>query len=382
MNIKKKIKYMLSTAGSFGLLATVATVAAGETTSDSSTNTTTSTKQEITYNIFPEVQNIKYTDGSISITPEVNLVFENGIDAATIARFDQVLKLRNLTYTKSRNIVSGKTNILVGIKDDTDTLVDNELKTLGITPDATLDNKLDSYMLNAGTFNNGSYITLLAKDATAAFYGATTLWHIFNQLDGFKIRNLTIKDYADLKVRGVSDAYFWDTYTDLGNYTTNNRWNSADDIIGFMKYASFYKLNTFIFRPDDLILPNIDSKNSASKWQELYTEEEINKFKEVLATSKESKVQFDFSFDLLKSFDVSNDTDYKTQFDLLTKKMTQMLQIGVRQFSVVSRGVAVTHENYITKLFVDLIQWLKQQKQTYTDLNTNMLFFGRYGEYS
>ncbi|TDV23070.1 glycosyl hydrolase family 20 [Mycoplasmopsis mustelae] len=379
MNIKKKIKYMLSTAGSFGLLATVATVAAGETASDSSANTTTSTKQEITYNIFPEVQDIQYTEGSISITPEVNLVFENGIDAATIARFDQVLKLRNLTYTKSRNIVSGKTNILVGIKDDTDTLVDNELKTLGITPDATLDNKLDSYMLNAGTFNNGSYITLLAKDATAAFYGATTLWHIFNQLDGFKIRNLTIKDYADLKVRGVMDGFI------NTSSRSNNLWNKgAQSIMDFMKFAGLYKLNTYIFRPGDVLANDftVTSKNTAQSWSTLYTDSEIAILKNILEVSKNTKVNFVYSTAGLSSFAddklKQDHQDYTQALEKLKAKYKQVIEAGVRKIALVEVGADAG--NNTKKLLTDLTNWLQELKKVYTDLDTNLLFVAKFGD--
>ena len=41
-------------------------------------------------------------------------------------------------------------------------------------------------------------ISVLGKDADSAFYGLTTLYHVFAQMDSLTIRNFEIEDYADV----------------------------------------------------------------------------------------------------------------------------------------------------------------------------------------
>lgn len=69
------------------------------------------------YEIYPNPHVINYTGGEYIVKTQVNVVFETGIDQYTKDRLDEVLELKNITsYTTSESVVSGKTNILVGIE--------------------------------------------------------------------------------------------------------------------------------------------------------------------------------------------------------------------------------------------------------------------------
>ena len=54
--------------------------------------------------------------------------------------------------------------------------------------------KTDSYFLAS----DENVISVLGKDADSAFYGLTTLYHVFAQMDSLTIRNFEIEDYADV----------------------------------------------------------------------------------------------------------------------------------------------------------------------------------------
>ena len=98
-------------------------------------------------------------------------------------------------------------------------------------------------------------VSVLGKDTDAAFYGITSLYHIFNQMDSYSIRNFVMEDYADVASRGFIEGYY------------GNPW-STEDRSELMKWGGFYKLNSYFYAPKD------DPKHN-SKWRELYSDEEI-----------------------------------------------------------------------------------------------------------
>ena len=99
-------------------------------------------------------------------------------------------------------------------------------------------------------------IIVLGKDTDAAFYGLTTLYQIFQQVEGDTLRAFTtVNDYADVITRGFIEGYY-------GNpWSTQNR-------VDLMTWGGYYKLNAYFYAPKD------DPKHNA-KWRELYTEDEL-----------------------------------------------------------------------------------------------------------
>ena len=69
------------------------------------------------YEIYPTPHNIKYNESDFIIRKDVNVVYESKVDNYTKDRLEEVAALKNLNVTESDDIVKGKTNILVGIKD-------------------------------------------------------------------------------------------------------------------------------------------------------------------------------------------------------------------------------------------------------------------------
>ena len=138
------------------------------------------------------------------------------------------------------------TNILIGIK-DSNGYVDNYVKN-NYSVGNNLFDKTDSYFLKV---DNGTVI-ILGKDTDAAFYGLTTLYHVFNQLEGRTIRNFEVEDYADVVSRGFIEGYY------------GNPW-STEDRVNLMKWGGYYKLNAYFYAPKD------DPKHR-TQWDELYTD--------------------------------------------------------------------------------------------------------------
>ncbi|MGZ9761992.1 beta-N-acetylglucosaminidase domain-containing protein [Mycoplasma sp. 394] len=365
MNLKK-LKTLLVSASAVGLLASISATDSQPATNKDSSKSVDNTNNDSLYQIFPGVQQSQYQkDKDFLITNDVNIIFEEGIDDATIARFDEVLKLKKLHYKATRRFIAGKTNILVGIKgDSTDDLVDKKVKEIGINLDDSLNTKIDSYQLDSKKVDidgqETDYITVMAKNSDAAFYGATTLWHIFKQLDGNKIASFEIKDWADVKTRGVVEGYY------------GNPW-SLQDRQDYMKWGSYYKLNAYMYSPKD------DPKHRI-KWRELYTQDELDRLIKPLAKlGNQTKVRFIYT---LHPFSDSRMTiaNYDSDLKVLKAKFKQVIDAGVRQIGVLGddfgkpfksgndQNAETQSENQQKKFLEDLVSWLKELKKDYPDL--------------
>lgn len=313
------------------------------------------TKEDAKYELYPIPHTVKYDEGSF-ILRNVNAIYGQGIDDATKARLQEVAKLKSLAVSQSTQTASTKkvTNVLVGIYNSNDA-ADKYVKEHNLlTTDAakTLFAKIDSYYLQV---KDGT-IVVLGKDTDAAFYGLTTLYQIVNQLDGKTIANLTIKDYSDVKSRGFIEGYYGNPWT-------------TDDRVALMKWAGYYKLNSYFYAPKD------DEKHR-TKWYELYTAEELkNKIDPLIKAGNDSKCRFVFA---LHPFPSSNHFDFNNYDDSLAKleaKYKQVIDRGVRQIALLADDFYAPGGANETKLLNDLTNWLKNDiKKQYPDMKTTIPF--------
>jgi len=227
---------------------------------------TQSTKE---YELYPIPHSIRYTGQDFILRDNLNVVFGEGIDKETKERLKEVAALKNLNVKNGTEIedTNKTTNVLVGIYNSGD-VADEYVK----ADKSTLFEKLDSYYLS---IDNGT-IVILGKDTDAAFYGLTTLYHIFAQMDSRTILNLTIEDYADVKSRGFIEGYY------------GNPWSTSDRC-DLMEWGGYYKLNSYFYAPKD------DAKHR-TQWNILYTDDEIkNKIDPLVKAGNDSKCRFVFA---------------------------------------------------------------------------------------
>lgn len=218
------------------------------------------------YEIYPNPHQIDYLTGEFVIRKDVNVVYDSTIDAVTKKRMTEVLESKDKKITISEEVVSGKTNILVG------TYLSNEYASNYIQEknqvDVSLFEKNDSYFMSA----KDGEISILGKNTDAAFYGITSLKHIFNQMDGSTIKNFEIKDYADTPIRGFIEGYYGVPWTN-------------EDRMSLMKFGGDFKMTAYIFAPKDDLY-------HTRKWRELYPKEELDKIAEMVKVGEETKTKF------------------------------------------------------------------------------------------
>ena len=223
--------------------------------------------EEVTYKLYPNPQEMTYQDGSYILKKNVNVIYDEDIDDATKARLEETAELKGLNVTESDAEKSGATNIYVGVYGSDGTVDDQIVDEYAV--DTSLFDHTDSYFLKS----DNNTIAVLGKDTDASFYGLTTLYHVLAQTESLSIRNFTIEDYADVVSRGFIEGYY------------GNPW-STEDRVNLMTWGGYYKLNAYFYAPKD------DPKHR-TKWNELYTDEELeSKIRPLAEAGNASKCRF------------------------------------------------------------------------------------------
>lgn len=306
------------------------------------------------YEIYPKPHEINYKNNTFILRDKVNVVFEDGIDKYTKKRLEEVAKLKGQTVSTSEAVIDTEkvTNIIVGIY-NSQQYVDNYVKENHSMTTKNLFDKMDSYYL---TVDNGT-IVILGKDTDAAFYGLTTLYQIYAQLESKTIRNFTIEDYADVASRGFIEGYY------------GNPW-SVEDRQELMKWGGYYKLNSYFYAPKD------DPKHNA-QWRALYTQEELEtKIKPLAQAGNESKCRFVFALHPYMNNAIRYNTEENYQADLaiMQAKFSQVIEAGVRQIAILADDANNVGAANYTRTLEDMSEWLKEKQKTYPDLKLTLPF--------
>lgn len=320
-------------------------------------------KDVLEYEIYPTPQHTTYQEGEFILRDSVNVVYESTIDEYTKDRLLETTNLKELTVVEGTQLeTNGKvTNILVGTYGSNEYI--DEYVSENYDIDYSLFEELDSYLL---IVDNGNII-VLGKDSDAAFYGLTSLYHVFNQLESKTILNFTIEDYADVASRGFIEGYY------------GNPW-SVEDRVNLMTWSGYYKLNSYFYAPKD------DPKHN-SNWRELYTEEELEELIVPLAEAgNASKCRYVYALHPYMSNAISyaSEEAYQADLAIVKAKFTQVIECGVRQIAILADDAgSVGGDNYIRTL-EDITEWIVEMQEIYPDLKIELPFctveYGGYGE--
>lgn len=296
------------------------------------------------YLIYPTPHKMEYQDGDYVLGKELNVIYDDGIDKDTKNRLEEAAELKNIEVTEAEQAKKGATNVYVGVHGQDGAAED--YITEAYKPEASLFEKTDSYFLAS----DENVIAVLGKDTDSAFYGLTTLYHIFAQMDSLTIRNFEIEDYADVVSRGFIEGYY------------GNPW-STEDRVNLMKWGGYYKLNAYFYAPKD------DPKHR-TQWDVLYTEEELQtKIKPLATAGNESKCRYVYA---LHPFPQGNhlrfDANYEADLAKLKAKFKQVIDQGVRQIAILADDFWNPGGQNGLRLLNDMTDWLKEVKKEYPDM--------------
>ena len=296
------------------------------------------------YLIYPNPHKVEYQEGDYILGKELNVIYDKGIDEATKNRLQEAADLKGIEVNEAEQPKEGATNVYVGVHGQDGTAED--YITEEYQPEESLFGKTDSYFLAS----DENVISVLGKDADSAFYGLTTLYHVFAQMDSLTIRNFEIEDYADVVSRGFIEGYY------------GNPW-STEDRVNLMKWGGYYKFNAYFYAPKD------DPKHR-TQWDQLYTEEELaNKIRPLAEAGNESKCRFVYA---LHPFPQGNhlrfDDNYEADLAKLQAKFKQVIDQGVRQIAILADDFWNPGGPNGVRLLNDMTAWLEEVKKQYPDM--------------
>lgn len=292
------------------------------------------------YEIYPIPHQVTYQEDSFIIRSQVNVVYDEGIDEATKEHIETILIEKGKTVVVSEQKRSDMTNVLVGIY-GSDDYVDTYVKET-YAPDASLFEKIDAYY----EVVDNDEIVILGKDTDAAFYGITSLKHIFAQMDGSTIRCLEMEDYADTQTRGFIEGYYGIPWSD-------------EDRISLMKFGGEFKMTSYIFAPKD------DPYHKGAQWRELYPQERLDEIKKMVDAGNAAKCRFVFTIHPFGGSTGVQAGTYEQDLQDLKDKFDQLYSIGVRQFGVLGDDVGNLDRSVVIQLMNDLQKWADDKGDVY-----------------
>jgi len=289
------------------------------------------------YKLFPIPQDIIYNEGTISLTPKVNLMMDKNLDQYTRNKLQGILKEFQIDSESNGQISVEFSNIILKISKHHS-------------------RHYDGYKL----IITESKIQIYGASSDAVFYGLSTLKQIMKQSPGLKIQQLVIRDFADVKNRGFIEGYY------------GNPW-SDDDRIRLMKFGSDLKLTQYVFAPKDDPYHN-------EKWREPYPEDKLASISKLARVGNETKTKFVWTIHPFMHDPIRFDRNYVSDLRIIEKKFDQLMLVGVREFGILADDAPWPKHgdtDYI-KLMKDMSNFLKKRQKNYPDLTTEMIFVPYY----
>ena len=309
------------------------------------------------YEIYPVPHSVVYPEGTepFTMTTEVNVVAETGIDTYTTAFLEEILSGYGMTMTTSNGVVEGKTNILLGIYGDGDTTVADPTPAsrtdLFEDTDSTGKGKYDPYMLVADTTENANgVVTIVGKDSDCVYYGLATLQMMFTSFAGQKFLPVQIEDYSNVRFRGFIEGFY-------GGFDYEGRESQ-------MRSIRDVKGNLYVFASKT-------DPYHAERWYDLYPDEELAQIKHLADVAKETKVDYTWSVHIGKGgffSGASSDpasgeqyTKYLENVEKLKAKFQQMYDVGVRNFHILNDDYNSGTNADVVALLNTMNAWLKEK---------------------
>ena len=320
------------------------------------------------YEVYPTPHSVDYEEtATTALTDQVDVTCDSSIDQYTKKRITDTLDVLGLKESTAQAASNTKLNVAVYRSGETyDAQIGASEFFEGTFEELESDKRFDKYILH---ISNGT-ITILGQDTDAAYRGVTTLKRMFEQLEGKTIRDLLVKDFAQVEYRGFIEGYY------------GNPW-SYDDRKDLMEYGGEIKLNQYVFASKD------DPFHRAN-WRALYPNEgdegagrdTIEKIAEMAKAGNESKCFYVYALHPFYTDKMSSE-NYDKDLGDLKAKFGQVIEAGVRQIAILEddgRAPGATwseQADLIIRLLNDVTDWLEEKKASdpkYADLKTDLLF--------
>lgn len=198
-------------------------------------------------------------------------------------------------------------------------------------------------------------------------YGFEALSQCFVQSEEFTLFFPSkISHEPSFNVRGIIEGFYGEPW-------------SFEDRKNVISYLGAHKMNTYMYAPKD-------DELQRKKWRELYSEEKLDEFRELIEKAKEEKV------DIYYMISPGNDIKYTLQSEIkaLTDKLDQLISLGITHFGLLLDDIDYLLKDEVAIKFTDpgnahaylinqVNQYLKSQLVQYTLIACPTEYDNRYG---
>ncbi|MFZ7946929.1 MULTISPECIES: beta-N-acetylglucosaminidase domain-containing protein [Bacillaceae] len=306
-------------------------------------------KAQIEYEIYPIPHQVTYHEGSLKFDMAIQVIYDDTIDSVTRKKLETVLKQNGCPApSEGTTPADDKINILVGTigsNGPVDTYAAKEVNADGMDF-----SKIDAYQLDI----QKNVITILGKDTDASFYGVLSLHAILSQAADKVVRNVTIQDYANTKIRGFIEGYYGIPW-------------SNEDRMSLIRFAGQFKATSYVFAPKD-------DPYHREKWAEVYPPEKLAEIKEMAQVGNENKTRFVWTISPLTEVAKISQTggdpmlELEENTDKMLAKFEQLYAVGVRQFGVLGDDVGSLPHDYVVALMHSVSEWAIAKGDVYDTL--------------
>jgi len=300
----------------------------------------------IEYEIYPVPHKITYQEGSTKLDKPIQVIYDDTIDSVTQKKVENIFKQNGYPApTIGTQVADDKINVLIGTKGSNGP-VDSYAAATGTSQDMDF-SKIDAYQL---VIQNNTMM-ILGKDTDASFYGVVTLNAILAQAPDKEVRNLSIQDFANTKIRGFIEGYYGIPW-------------SNEDRMSLMRFGGNFKMTSYVFAPKD-------DPYHREKWAELYPPEKLAEIKEMAQVGNENKTRFVWTIsplaEVAKIAQSGGNPMLKLQenTDKMLAKFNQLYDVGVRQFGVLGDDVGSLPRDYVVALMKSVSDWAKAKGDVY-----------------
>ncbi|MED4203633.1 beta-N-acetylhexosaminidase family protein [Neobacillus mesonae] len=269
-----------------------------------------SAASEVTPVMNPTPQEVHFTDNGFPLTPKVGIVTGKDTDEYAIKEVVGALEAAEvkeiIRYNDNKQVKTPVT-IWIGGPDENQAAAE-VLKQMGIEGPEAL--KKEGYVL-ASSSKGKKQIILAGKDQTGTYYAARTFKQLIQKQNGRDwFPQVEIRDWPEMPIRGSIEGFYGPPWT-------------HKDRLNQLEFYGENKLNTYIYAPKD-------DPYHRENWREPYPEKELARITELIEKAQENHVKFTFSLSPGQSICYSGNQD----FDVLTKKMEKMWDLGVRSYAI------------------------------------------------
>lgn len=265
--------------------------------------------------VWPTPQQLTQGHGSVRIPASVTEVTGASTDPAALQALGTVLHqagVRHITVALAgRRVPPGQLTIAVGTPDG-NSAISPALTALGAGGPQGL--AAGGYVLAAGqpaSPGRPPTVVLAGADAAGTFYAVQTLRQLITGGPGAaRLRDVLIRDWPAMPVRGVIEGFYGPAWSD-------------SDISTQLRFYGANKLNTFVYSAKSDPYLRAD-------WSQLYPPAQLSALTQLATTAQAQHVQFVYALSPGLSICYSSAADLQA----LEAKDQQLWNAGVRQFAL------------------------------------------------